>query len=90
MCVFAGFLCFAQTHKRMAWRNVLRPQTVAACRCAWMHSTARPRASQHTPASWEPVIGLEMHAQLATVTKAFSPAPTTFAAYQNSNVSSLK
>src|SRR5689334_8310644 len=31
-----------------------------------------------TPAGWEPVIGLEVHAQLLTQTKAFCPCETRF------------
>ena len=33
---------------------------------------------------WEPVIGLEVHVQLATATKVFSPSATTFGAPPNS------
>ncbi|MEJ7598417.1 MAG: hypothetical protein WKG01_10945, partial [Kofleriaceae bacterium] len=33
---------------------------------------------------WEPVIGLEVHVQLATRTKAFSPSATAFGARPNS------
>ncbi|MEZ4398557.1 MAG: Asp-tRNA(Asn)/Glu-tRNA(Gln) amidotransferase subunit GatB [Kofleriaceae bacterium] len=34
--------------------------------------------------AWEPVIGLEVHVQLATATKAFAPAPVAFGAPPNS------
>ena len=33
---------------------------------------------------WEPVIGLEVHVQLATASKIFSPSATTFGASPNS------
>ncbi len=34
--------------------------------------------------TWEPVIGLEVHVQLATESKAFSPSATVFGAEPNS------
>lgn len=37
--------------------------------------------------SWEPVIGLEIHAQLNTKTKVFSPAPNAFGSDPNTNIS---
>lgn len=38
---------------------------------------------------WEPVIGLEIHAQLNTKTKAFSPAPNRFGDEPNVNISAV-
>ncbi len=38
------------------------------------------------PGDWEMVIGLEVHAELATATKMFSPAPNTFGGEPNTNV----
>ena len=38
------------------------------------------------PAGWEMVIGLEVHAELATATKMFSPAPNRFGGDPNTNV----
>src|SRR5918993_966427 len=38
---------------------------------------------------WEAVIGLETHAQLATVSKIFSGAPTAFGAAPNSQASAV-
>ena len=35
---------------------------------------------------WEMVIGLEVHAELATETKMFSPAPNRFGGEPNTNV----
>ncbi len=41
---------------------------------------------QNLPDGWEMVIGLEVHAELATHTKMFSPAPNRFGAEPNTNV----
>jgi aspartyl-tRNA(Asn)/glutamyl-tRNA(Gln) amidotransferase subunit B len=38
------------------------------------------------PAAWETVIGLEVHAELATVTKLFSSAPNQFGGEPNTNI----
>ena len=38
---------------------------------------------------WEPVIGLEVHVQLATRSKIFSRAATTFGKYPNSNANAV-
>jgi len=39
------------------------------------------------PSSWEPVIGLEIHMQIATVSKIFSGAPTAYGAEPNTQAS---
>ena len=44
------------------------------------------REPQNLPDGWEMVIGLEVHAELATQTKMFSPAPNHFGAEPNTNV----
>ena len=36
---------------------------------------------------WEPVIGLEIHVQLSTLSKLFSPAPNQFGSEPNTNIS---
>jgi aspartyl-tRNA(Asn)/glutamyl-tRNA(Gln) amidotransferase subunit B len=51
-----------------------------------MPSTAAPVASPDVIARYEPVIGLEVHVQLATATKIFCGCPTSFGALPNSNV----
>ena len=38
--------------------------------------------------AWEPVIGLEVHVQLATESKIFSNAPVAFGAEPNANAKS--
>ncbi len=38
---------------------------------------------------WEPVVGLEIHAQLNTKTKIFSPAPNCFGEEPNTNISAV-
>ena len=38
---------------------------------------------------WEPVIGLEVHLQLATKSKIFSGSPTTFGAEPNTQASAV-
>ncbi len=42
--------------------------------------------SEHLPQGWEMVIGLEVHAELATESKMFSPAKNEFGAAPNTNV----
>jgi len=42
-----------------------------------------------TPSDWETVIGLEIHAQLATRSKIFSGSPTTFGAEPNTQASAV-
>src|SRR6185312_4994459 len=51
-----------------------------------MSSTALPVATADMIARYEPVIGLEIHAQLATATKIFCGCPTGFGAPPNTNV----
>ncbi|MSV27563.1 MAG: Asp-tRNA(Asn)/Glu-tRNA(Gln) amidotransferase subunit GatB [Bryobacterales bacterium] len=51
-----------------------------------MSSTFAELAPPEIVARYEPVIGLEVHAQLATVTKIFCGCPTSFAAPPNTNV----
>ncbi|MDA3039072.1 MAG: Asp-tRNA(Asn)/Glu-tRNA(Gln) amidotransferase subunit GatB [Actinomycetota bacterium] len=48
--------------------------------------TIPEREPQNLPDGWEMVIGLEVHAELATHTKMFSPAPNHFGAAPNTNV----
>lgn len=53
---------------------------------AWtIHSDIPPEDSV-LPDGWEMIIGLEVHAELATRTKMFSPAPNEFGSEPNSNV----
>jgi aspartyl-tRNA(Asn)/glutamyl-tRNA(Gln) amidotransferase subunit B len=49
-------------------------------------SSATLLAAPEAIARYEPVIGLEVHAQLATATKIFCGCPTSFGAQPNSNV----
>jgi aspartyl-tRNA(Asn)/glutamyl-tRNA(Gln) amidotransferase subunit B len=51
-----------------------------------MSSLAPTQATAEAIARYEPVIGLEVHAQLATATKIFCSCPTSFGAQPNSNV----
>ncbi len=51
-----------------------------------MSSTATGLASPEALAKYEPVIGLEVHVQLATRTKIFCGCPTSFGAPPNTNV----
>ncbi|MDH4279307.1 MAG: hypothetical protein OEW83_14645, partial [Acidimicrobiia bacterium] len=57
-----------------------------------MHGAAAAAARQlgHEPDllpdGWEMVIGLEVHAELATESKMFSPAPNRFGGQPNTNV----
>src|SRR5579863_9672105 len=51
-----------------------------------MSSTATGLATPELLAKYEPVIGLEVHAQLATATKIFCGCPTSFGAPPNTNV----
>jgi aspartyl-tRNA(Asn)/glutamyl-tRNA(Gln) amidotransferase subunit B len=51
-----------------------------------MYSSAVELASPETIARYEPVIGLEVHVQLATTTKIFCGCPTSFGAPPNTNV----
>src|SRR5580698_4988115 len=51
-----------------------------------MSSSAIGLASPESIARYEPVIGLEVHAQLATATKIFCGCPTSFGAPPNTNV----
>ena len=51
-----------------------------------MSSTATGLASPEALAKYEPVIGLEVHVQLATPTKIFCGCPTSFGAAPNTNV----
>src|SRR5450432_1627304 len=51
-----------------------------------MSSSAIAAASPETIARYEPVIGLEVHVQLATATKIFCGCPTGFGAPPNTNV----
>ncbi|MGZ4718573.1 MAG: Asp-tRNA(Asn)/Glu-tRNA(Gln) amidotransferase subunit GatB, partial [Acidimicrobiales bacterium] len=48
--------------------------------------TALIITSPSTGAEWEVVIGLEVHAELATVTKMFSGAPNQFGGEPNTNI----
>ena len=50
--------------------------------------TNRPQQPQNpaVPDGWEIIIGLEVHAELATKTKMFSPAPNQFGGDPNTNV----
>src|SRR3979411_1443740 len=49
-------------------------------------STALAAATPEMIARYEPVIGLEVHVQLATATKIFCGCPTGFGAAPNTNV----
>jgi aspartyl-tRNA(Asn)/glutamyl-tRNA(Gln) amidotransferase subunit B len=51
-----------------------------------MSSSAPPVATPEAIARYEPVIGLEVHVQLATATKIFCGCPTSFGAPPNTNV----
>src|SRR5580698_4781870 len=51
-----------------------------------MSSSAIDLASPESIARYEPVIGLEVHVQLATSTKIFCGCPTSFGASPNTNV----
>src|SRR5207248_10689198 len=51
-----------------------------------MSSSVLDVASPEDIARYEPVIGLEVHVQLATATKIFCGCPTSFGAQPNSNV----
>src|SRR5450755_886503 len=51
-----------------------------------MSSSAIAAATPEMIARYEPVIGLEVHVQLATATKIFCGCPTSFAAPPNTNV----
>src|SRR5665811_1289832 len=51
-----------------------------------MSSSAIAALTPETIAKYEPVIGLEVHVQLATRTKIFCGCPTSFGAAPNSNV----
>src|ERR1700733_3724768 len=51
-----------------------------------MPSSASLAPDPETIAKYEPVIGLEVHVQLATVTKIFCGCPTSFGAPPNTNV----
>lgn len=53
---------------------------------AWTIETDVPREETSLSAGWEMVIGLEVHAELATETKMFSPARNHFGAEPNANV----
>src|SRR3982075_4234804 len=51
-----------------------------------MSSSAIDMATSEAIARYEPVIGLEVHVQLATATKIFCGCPTSFGAQPNTNV----
>ena len=51
-----------------------------------MPTAAAPLATPDQMAKYEPVIGLEVHVQLATRTKIFCSCPTEFGAAPNTNV----
>jgi hypothetical protein len=54
-----------------------------------IHSSSMPQPQLLMPSvqiAYEPVIGLEIHAQILSKSKAFSSAPTSFAAPVNSHV----
>src|SRR5260370_7006641 len=51
-----------------------------------MSATSVGLATREDIARYEPVIGLEVHVQLATATKIFCSCPTSFGAQPNSNV----
>ncbi|MDJ0824001.1 MAG: Asp-tRNA(Asn)/Glu-tRNA(Gln) amidotransferase subunit GatB [Rhodobacter sp.] len=51
------------------------------------YETPKPKVIQGAQADWELVIGLEVHAQVASKAKLFSGASTEFGAEPNSNVS---
>jgi aspartyl-tRNA(Asn)/glutamyl-tRNA(Gln) amidotransferase subunit B len=51
-----------------------------------MSTVAEKSAADDILARWEPVIGLEVHVQLATRTKIFCACPTSFGAPPNTNV----
>ncbi len=53
---------------------------------SWTHESDVPAETGVVPDEWELVIGLEVHAELATATKMFSPAPNEFGADPNTNV----
>ncbi|MFT7601612.1 MAG: aspartyl-tRNA(Asn)/glutamyl-tRNA(Gln) amidotransferase subunit B [Acidimicrobiales bacterium] len=53
---------------------------------AWTTESSVDREPQNLPDGWEMVIGLEVHAELATETKMFSPARNQFGGDPNTNV----
>ncbi len=53
---------------------------------SWDVASDVAREDSHLPDGWEMVIGLEVHAELATETKMFSPAKNHFGAEPNTNV----
>ena len=53
---------------------------------AWTTDSTVEREPQNLPDGWEMVIGLEVHAELATETKMFSPAKNHFGSEPNTNV----
>jgi aspartyl-tRNA(Asn)/glutamyl-tRNA(Gln) amidotransferase subunit B len=53
---------------------------------AWVTESSVPRETTSLSDAWEMVIGLEVHAELATETKMFSPARNHFGADPNTNV----
>ena len=50
------------------------------------HDAPRPKTLSGATGDWELVIGMEVHAQVATQAKLFSGASTQFGAEPNSNV----
>lgn len=53
---------------------------------AWNVESSVPREETDLPEGWEMVIGLEVHAELATETKMFSPGRNKFGSAPNTNV----
>src|SRR5579872_5799150 len=89
--------CSRSTEQQPKWAAVTSASHEGACelvsaRCYNLHfamsRTAQeaPRVTPEVMARYEPVIGLEVHAQLQTLTKAFCGCSTRFGATPNSNM----
>ena len=53
----------------------------------WMHGAEEIEADQGATGDWEVVVGMEVHAQVASQAKLFSGASTAFGGEPNSHVS---
>jgi hypothetical protein len=89
MSVPCGFGAGANAKRPVGCRSSATISTKPGCCRSPMRSSARPtgtskyRQGCKHMTQWEVVIGLETHAQLSTVSKIFSGAPTQFGAEPN-------